>query len=163
MDENVVKAPLTNSERLIRYWLPVALMLTLMFLFSTDFFSGENTKRIIEWVMRLFWKDESAPDIKETNFLIRKFAHFFEYAVLASLLFRAFRADSRVRWRLSWATAALGVVVSWSLLDEFHQTFTKTRGGSIYDSMLDSSGGLFALLVIAIVSHLRQRRHRSIY
>ena len=163
MDENVVKAPLTNSERLIRYWLPVALMLTLMFLFSTDFFSGENTKRIIEWVMRLFWKDESAPDIKETNFLIRKFAHFFEYAVLASLLFRAFRADSRVRWRLSWTTAALGVVVIWSLLDEFHQTFTKTRGGSIYDSMLDSSGGLFALLVIAIVSHLRQRRHRSIY
>lgn len=163
MDENVVKAPLTNSERLLRYWLPVALMLTLMFLFSTDFFSGENTKRVIEWVMRLFWKDENAPDLKETNFLIRKFAHFFEYAVLASLLFRAFRADSRLRWRLSWAAASFGVVVGWSLLDEFHQTFTKTRGASIYDSMLDSSGGLFALLVIAIISHLRQRQRRSIY
>src|SRR5262249_22846224 len=163
MDENVVKAPLTISERLIRYWLPVALMLSLMFLFSTDFFSGENTRRAIEWVMRLFWKDESAPDIKETNFLIRKFAHFFEYAVLASLLFRACRADSPVRWRRSWVAATFGMVAVWSLLDEFHQTFTRTRGGSIYDSLLDSSGGLFALLVISLVCHFRERRPRSTY
>jgi VanZ family protein len=34
------------------------------------------------------------------------------------------------------------------LLDEFHQTFTQTRGGSIYDSLLDFSGGLTALLVL---------------
>src|SRR5215510_11872587 len=124
MSENLVKTPITVSERLIRYWLPVALMLTLMFLFSTDFFSGENTRRVIEWVMRLFWKDETALDIKETNFLIRKFAHFFEYAVLASLLFRAFRADSQLRWRLQWAVASFGIILIWSLLDEFHQTFT---------------------------------------
>ena len=163
MEENVVKAPLTISERIIRYWVPVVLMLTLMFLFSTDFFSGENTRRVVEWIMRLFWQDETAPDIKETNFLIRKFAHFFEYAVLASLLFRAFRADSKFRWRLPWAAASFGVVVVWSLLDEFHQTFTRTRGGSIYDSLLDSSGGLFALLVIFIVCYFRERRTRSVY
>ena len=157
MSENLVKTPITVSERLIRYWLPVALMLTFMFVFSTDFFSGENTRRVIQWLMRLFWKDETAPDIKETNFWIRKFAHFFEYAVLASLLFRAFRADSKLRWRLQWAVAAFSVVVTWSLLDEFHQTFTRTRGGSIYDSLLDSSGGLFALLVIFIVCYFRER------
>jgi len=39
----------------------------------------------------------------------------------------------------------------------FHQTFTKMRGGSIFDSMLDSSGGLFALLMIMLYYRLKER------
>jgi VanZ family protein len=42
--------------------------------------------------------------------------------------------------------------VSWALLDELHQTFTRTRGGSIWDSLLDSSGALFMLIAISIVA-----------
>jgi VanZ family protein len=46
----------------------------------------------------------------------------------------------------------------WSLLDEFHQTFTRMRGGSIYDSMIDSVGGLFALLAITLYVKIKQRK-----
>ena len=41
---------------------------------------------------------------------------------------------------------------SWALLDELHQSFTKKRGGSIWDSLLDSSGALFMLIAISIVA-----------
>jgi VanZ family protein len=84
-------------------------------------------------------------------------AHFVEYAVLAGLLFRAFRAGSIMRWRMRWAVYSFAIVVSWALLDELHQRFTYTRGGSIYDSLLDSSGALFMLVVIWLFSNRRNR------
>lgn len=133
--------------------------MSLMFFFSTDVFSGEHTARVIDWLMKLFSNDTNRPDLGETNFAVRKFAHFFEYAILSALLFRAFRAEHRKRWQWSWAVYSFSMVIAWSLLDEFHQTFTKTRGGSLYDSLLDSSGGLFALLVLAIYFHRQARRH----
>jgi hypothetical protein len=37
---------------------------------------------------------------------------------------------------------------------------THHRGGSINDSMLDSAGGLFALLVIAYFNHQKNRTRR---
>jgi VanZ family protein len=36
------------------------------------------------------------------------------------------------------------------LLDEYHQTLTRTRVGSIYDSLIDMAGGLTALLIIRL-------------
>jgi VanZ family protein len=150
MSENIVTPSLSALERIVRYWIPVALMLSLMYFFSTDVFSGKNTAHAIEWIMKLFGKDLSRPELGETNLAVRKFAHFFEYAILASLLFRAFRAESPALWRFSWTSYSFAIVVVWSLLDEFHQTFTTRRGGSLYDAMIDSAGGLFALLCITI-------------
>ena len=158
MSENVVTPSLSVPERIVRYWIPVGIMLSLMYFFSTDVFSGRNTSHAIEWLMKLFGKDLSRPDLGEANFALRKFAHFFEYAILASLLFRAFRAESRAPWRFSWASYSFAIVVVWSLLDEFHQTFTTRRGGSIYDSLIDCSGGLLALLCITIYYRRKERR-----
>jgi VanZ family protein len=158
MSENVVTPSLSIPERIVRYWIPVSLMLTLMYFFSTDVFSGKNTSLVITWVMKFFGEDMNRTELGEANFAIRKFAHFFEYAVLASLLFRAFKAESPRLWHLSWASYSFAIVVVWSLLDEFHQTFTQSRGGSIYDAMIDSAGGLFALLVIAFYARMKQRK-----
>jgi VanZ family protein len=89
----------------------------------------------------------------KANYVVRKCAHFFEYAVLAALLYRAWRADSLIRWRLSWAAYSFAMVASWALIDEYHQSFTHTRGGSIYDVMIDTAGGLFALISIALYTN----------
>jgi VanZ family protein len=161
MAENLAAPQLTIPERIVRYWIPVGLMLCLMYVFSTDLFSGQNTQRLIDWVVSLLWGDDGKPSIRTTNFLVRKFAHFFEYAVLAALLFRAFRAESRIRWRLSWAGYSFSIVVIWALLDEFHQSFTKFRGSSIYDSLIDSAGGLCSLSLIALYAYLRRRKRDS--
>lgn len=139
-------------SRVARYWLPVIVMLAAMYYFSTDLFSGENTRSIVETILGWLVADPTPRMISRANYLTRKAAHFIEYAVLAALLFRAFRADSALRWRLRWAAASMCIAVAWAFLDEYHQAFTIRRGGSVHDALLDASGGLFALIVIAIVN-----------
>src|SRR5215471_3762040 len=145
---------------LLMYWGPVLAMFGLMYFASTDALSGENTRSIIEHIFLWFTPNASPHTIRRFNFIVRKTAHFTEYAVLAWLIFRAFRGASRERWRLQWAVLTIAVILSWSLVDEWHQTFTRTRGGSIYDSMLDSTGGLFVIALISIY-HLIRKRHSA--
>lgn len=144
-------------NKIFRYWVPVGIMLGLMYYFSTDVFSGENTRSMIEVVLGWIMPEAKRGTVIRFNYYIRKAGHFTEYAVLAALLFRAFRADSTFKWRVTWAAYSFAIILAWALVDEYHQTFTSRRGGSIYDSLLDVTGGLFGLIVVALLS-LRKNR-----
>jgi VanZ family protein len=150
MAENITTAGSSLATKDVRYWLPVLFMIGAMYYASTDVFSGDNTRNVIEKIVLWLRPRTSAHALMKINYVARKMAHFSEYAVLAALLFRAFRADSLLRWRWRWAAYSFAMSLGWALLDEFHQRFTRTRGGSIYDSLLDSSGALFMLLMIAL-------------
>ena len=150
MSENIdARTPVTG--RIFWYWFPVVMMFALMYYFSTDVFSADNTRNIFEKIFLWFSPHASKHAILKFNYILRKSAHFTEYAILGALLFRAFRAGNPVRWRFSWALYSFVASVAWALLDELHQTFTQKRGGSIWDSLLDSSGAMAMLLAIAIV------------
>ncbi|HJQ24635.1 MAG TPA: VanZ family protein [Blastocatellia bacterium] len=156
MAEDVDSAESRLAIRVLKYWLPVLLMIGAMYYASTDVFSGENTRNVIERIVLWLKPHTREHTLQQINYVARKLAHFTEYALLAGLLFRAFRADSVWRWRWRWATYSFNIAFCWALLDEFHQTFTRTRGGSIYDSLLDASGALFMLAVIGLV-HSRKK------
>jgi len=138
--------------RVIKYWLPVAMMLAAMFYFSTDTLSNEHTETFVGRILLWLSSHISESVIAVINYIIRKSAHFVEYAILGALLFRAFRADDSVRWRLRWVAYSLISAASWAALDEFHQTFTRTRSGSPWDALLDSSATLFMLLLITFLN-----------
>ena len=100
----------------------------------------------------------SEATLSTIHFFTRKAGHFTEYAILALLAARAFRTSSRELLRNRWFWVSLLFVVVYSLSDEFHQSFVPSRTASIYDSMIDSVGGLIALVLLAI----RQRgKHRQ--
>jgi VanZ family protein len=149
MAENITTARDSILMRVVKYWLPVLVMLGAMFNFSTDHFSGDNTRGLIDRVVGWFFSGAGESTIWAINVLVRKAAHFVEYAFLAALLFRAFRADSPERWRVSWAAYSLAVVACWAAADEYHQTLTRSRSGSVSDALLDIAGGLFMLALIA--------------
>jgi VanZ family protein len=151
MSESIEAARVPVTIRIIRYWFPVAAMLGLMYYFSTDVFSADNTRTAIDKIFLWFVPHASHHALAVLNYVVRKAAHFVEYAVLGAFLFRAFRADATARWRLKWACYSFLTAAAWALLDEFHQTLTRTRGGSLWDSLLDSSGAFFVLVAIAIV------------
>jgi VanZ family protein len=157
MAENITTARSSLAMKVVKYWLPVFLMVGAMYYFSTDALSGENTRGFIEEIFGLFGYDLSRRAADRANYIARKAAHFTEYALLAGLVFRALRADSSVRWRLRWAVGALAVCVSWALLDELHQSFTNSRSGSIRDALLDSSGALFMLALVALFNRGKNR------
>lgn len=120
-----------------------------MYYFSTDVLSSSHTRSVIDKIFLRFMPHASNHALGAFNYFIRKSAHVFEYGVLGALLFRAFRGDSPVRWHFRWAFYALVSTALWALLDEFHQTLTRSRDGSIWDVLLDSCGALLALILIA--------------
>jgi VanZ family protein len=124
--------------------------MALIFLFSTGEMSASNTSRIVRPLLLWLFPDISEERLNLAHFLVRKAAHFTEYAILALLAARAFFHSSRVPLRRRWLMAALLLVVVYSLTDEYHQTFVPTRTGSIYDSFIDMSGGAAALLLLTL-------------
>jgi len=68
---------------------------------------------------------------------------------------RAFRTSSRALLRTRWFWISLLFIIMYSLSDEFHQSFVPTRTASIYDSLIDSLGGLTALVFLAIRHRVR--------
>ena len=83
--------------------------------------------------------------------LLRKLAHFTEYAVLTALWWRALRGLG-MRFMPALAAAA-AVSLAYAAGDEFHQTFVAGRHGSVVDWAIDSAGAA----VVALRLRARQR------
>ena len=139
-------------HRLSRYG-PVLSWAVLIFLASTGALSGSNTAMLVRPLHWLFPHLSDATLNFIHGVIIRKGAHFTEYAIFGLLAARAFRTSSRQMLRTHWFIMALFVVVVYSLTDEFHQSFVPTRTASIYDSMIDTCGGLAALCLV----HIRRK------
>jgi VanZ family protein len=148
MAENIVSAGDSLLIKLLKYWLPVVLMVAAIYYFSTDVLSGENTRSFLEDILGWLGYTVSERTARILNYGVRKAAHFVEYALLAGLLYRAFRADSGTGWQFRWALYSFLLCAAMSLADEYHQTLTQDRVGSIKDSLLDSAGALFMLVII---------------
>jgi VanZ family protein len=145
--KKVFDSAIETPHSALFYFAPPLLWMAVMFYFSTDSFSATNTGSRLEWLLSFLPFQLSASVIEWIHFLIRKAGHFTEYGLLALLWLRAFRSGNAARWQWRWALQAFIVIAVWALLDEWHQSFTVNRTGSIYDSLLDMSGGATALLL----------------
>ena len=143
--------------RLKRYG-PLLLWMAFIWFASTGEFSAANTSRIIGPLLVWLFPNSSPEEIARLHFLVRKAAHFTEYAILAFLAARALVVSSRRVLRHGWFIISLLLVVCYALLDEYHQSFVATRTSSIYDSLIDMSGGLSALLIYALWRKRKTRR-----
>ncbi len=149
------QSAIRNPQSKIFYWLPPLLWMAAIFYFSTDTFSGEQTGSWLRRIVSFVYPGVTEGQFEALHFYVRKAAHFTEYALLALLLFRAFRGRAIARWRWSWAAGSLLIVVLYALSDEYHQTFTRSRVGSIYDSLTDVAGGVSALLALWLIQRRR--------
>jgi VanZ family protein len=140
----------TRGWRRVRRYAPLVVWMTFIFFVSTGEFSASNTSRIIGPLLRWLFPNISEENLVLAHYITRKVAHFTEYAILAWLAARAFVTSSKQALRQWWFFAALLLIVLYSLSDEYHQSFVPTRTGSIYDSFIDMSGGLAALLLYAL-------------
>jgi VanZ family protein len=122
-----------------------------IYFFSTDNFSGENTGGLLRSIFSSIFPSLTEEQFQSLHFIIRKTGHFTEYGILALLLFHAFRSGSATSWKRSWAIYSFLIIVVYALSDEYHQTLTETRTGSIYDSLTDMAGGFTALFLLWLV------------
>lgn len=156
-NDDSVNSALRARHPALYYWLPPIIWMAAIFSFSTDVFSGENTGSLLYSIFHFLIPSLTLEQFEPIHFYLRKTAHFTEYGILALLLFRAFRSGALPRWTWRWALYSWLIVAAYALQDEFHQSFTKHRGPSIYDSLLDTIGGVTALLLLWCVRRKEQR------
>lgn len=96
----------------------------------------------------------SVSESLDTNFLVFKTLHIFEYAVLMASLARALLLTTRYTVQEVLLVAGLCTML-YGTTDEIHQTYVPSRTGKVHDLMVDSIG-------VAIVYHLGMKNSRRL-
>lgn len=117
----------TKWKKALRLWLPPILWMGIIF-----FLSSRPTIKTTE----IYWQD----------FIIKKTAHFVEYAVLSFLYLRAFLGSKTLK-KKSFLLAFL-ISLVYAASDEYHQSFIPGREPRIRDVIIDSMGALFAIYMV---------------
>jgi VanZ family protein len=143
--------------RLLLYWLPVVLWMSLIFTASSDQGSFQRSSRLIAPIVRWLYPSIDEHTLFQIVFVIRKCAHVTEYGILALMVWRA-RVKPLPATPLTWewriGGEALWVAVFYATTDEFHQTFVSSREGCLRDVAVDSSGAVGGLLLLFFVGKL---------
>ncbi len=146
-----------TKQRMI-WLLLVVLWMGVIFFFSSQ--NGEESSNlsggITEFFAHLFHPNfeelsemEQQKLLGQFSYLIRKGAHFSEYAILGMLLTgwsRTFKWNKWIQGGVCW-----GIGTLYAMSDEFHQMFSDGRSPQIFDVCIDSSGVLFGILAMGVV------------
>ena len=148
-----------RSEWRVRLWAyaPVLLWIGVIFLLSSPEGSFSQTSRIIGPLLQFFFPDMAEETRQLIHGYVRKTAHFTEYAVLAFLALRACTLSASVflqKWRYVLPLLLVVVIAS---IDELNQSFEASRTSSIWDVLLDISGGIAMLLFLWLIKRPRSR------
>lgn len=124
--------------------------MVLIFVLSAQPESGDQSGFLFRLVMGPLAERLSADQFEALHHLVRKLAHFTEYAVLALL------------WVWNLGTAPGRLALAWLFTtvyaagDELHQAFVPNRGPSAWDVALDSAGALCAVGAVALIAMTRR-------
>ncbi|MGB7728419.1 MAG: VanZ family protein [Candidatus Acidiferrum sp.] len=133
----------------LRYWIPAIVVAILISLFSTHYFSAEQTGRFILPILRWLFPSASRHTLKVVHFGIRKMAHVTEFGIFSVTVFHGVRAE-RHGWRLNWAIITLLIAVTYAGLDEWHQSFVPLREARFRDVLIDAFGAVLAQVIVWI-------------
>lgn len=151
-----IKNRVSHPSALSRY-LPLLLWIAFISFASSGSFSASNTSLIVGPLLHWLFPNASPETLDVVHGIVRKIAHFLEYALLGVLAARAFRGSPKTAIRGRWLVICVALIVVYALVDEYHQSFVPSRTASIYDSFIDIAGGLTAVLVV----NWRSRRNTA--
>ncbi|HTB85884.1 MAG TPA: VanZ family protein [Candidatus Sulfotelmatobacter sp.] len=148
-------------KKFLKYWLPVMVWMAMIFTASSDAKSYAHSSLLFEPLIHWLFPALPQAQVEEIHHLFRKTCHFFEYALLGLLLWRAVRNSPKTpatRWRWDEAGLALACVFLYAASDEFHQVFVPTRTALVSDVMIDTCGGATGLAGLWIIRKITRRQ-----
>lgn len=138
-----------HKKRLVVLY--IILILILAFIWGNSFIPREESAHessvigaIITPVLEVFVGKGNV-----TDFLVRKLAHFTEYAALGVVAGLILFAKDRVR--LHGFLFSLFAGVTAAVIDESIQLFTDGRGAQVSDVLLDSCGAACGLILTCLI------------
>jgi len=131
----------------LKYWLPAICVAILISLFSTHYFSAQQTAHVIIPILHWLFPYASSRTLHRLHTLIRKLAHVTEFGFFSITVFYGVRGD-RSGWKLQWALYTLLIAVTYAGLDEWHQSFVPLREPRFRDVLIDATGALLAQIFV---------------
>ena len=135
----------------------VLVVLNLAFIWGNSLMTGTDSGNlsggIMAWLNEFLGLDQAGMEI--LHHLIRKAAHFTEFACLGALL--GWRCSMDAQKHPIAFPALLGMAAG--LVDETIQLFTPDRGPSLTDVWIDASGALTGIMVLILGHHLIKRKN----
>lgn len=112
--------------------------------------SGELSGGLMEWI------SHNMPWLISRELVLRKLAHFTEFALLGFALGGAVRSFG-LRGSLPWLVTLFTVLLC-ACVDETIQIFVPGRGSSLIDAWIDFGGGCTGTVVLACLKQTLNRR-----
>lgn len=124
--------------------------------------TGEVSGQFSGWASALLGKilPFLSPDAENGHLLVRKLAHFSEFAVLGLLFGWLFSMLTEKKLHRFLFALSCGMVAA--VIDEFIQFFTPDRVCSFWDMCIDWSGVLTGLSFLTILLLLLQKRKNKV-
>lgn len=157
-----------KMQRIIFAILTIATFITI-FIFSNQ--NGEKssytsrgfTKKIIE-ILQLdknLSESEKENLIENSQFIIRKLAHFTIYTIAGINIFGFVNTFDMKKKNKILGTLLVGII--YAILDEIHQMFSGDRTPAIRDVIIDSCGVLFGICIFLIFNKIIEMRKNKIH
>ncbi|NJM52172.1 MAG: VanZ family protein [Blastocatellia bacterium] len=137
------------------FWLYVPLILWIggIFYLSSNKGSISNTSRFLSPIFAFLFPDKEADKLKTYHLYFRKLCHFFGYGILAVWAILAYYNSTLMFLANYWYLSAFLTVVFVASADEIKQSLYANRVGSVSDVVLDSIGGLTAILLFQLFQY----------
>jgi len=147
-------------------WLPAVVTMIIIFCFSAQpvIASSKSSQYIVTIILNIYEKIVNTPFLDKIRIqkmgiiehIVRKGAHFSEYAVLAGMIMLHWAV-----WKKKgkeWMALSIFLSALYAITDEFHQIFVPGRAGRVTDVLIDTSGAITGMLIFCILSLLNQKR-----
>ena len=146
------------TEKRKKYLCTGLILLNLAFIWGNSLVNGTQSGNlsggIMAWINSILGIDEAGAQM--LHLLIRKAAHFTEFACLGMLLAWNCRMSGEKHVVILPALLAMAA----ALVDESIQLITPDRGPSLTDVWIDSFGALAGIMLLTVGHHLiTKRRH----
>lgn len=136
-------------------WAVILFILWVIFIFTRSMqpadLSNEESGKVLSILEQLL-------PFELSNHIVRKLAHFIEYAILGFLGWFVYVPQPQ-KYKIGFFTLLTCVAVS--ICDETIQVFVDGRAGRVSDVCLDTVGALTGVLAGGVIMILRRRMRRK--
>lgn len=147
-----------------KFFLPALLIFQMIFIFTMSSFghtsSDAQSNLFVDFIAQNFphvrhGLENNLISLITLIFLVRKTAHFIEYAILGSLFFLNLKS-----WQKPKNSTSMNMLLSlifsflYACTDELHQIFVPGRSAQFRDVLIDTLGASFGALITYLIIKL---------
>lgn len=150
-------------KRHAKLLISLLLVLQMLFIFTMSSFGSDSSNaqsgQIIQVLRQVFpslSSHTSGLDASVLTFIVRKTAHFTEYAILGILFYFFYHQILSQKNGLRLFVLAILSSFLYACTDEIHQLFVPGRSGQFTDVLVDTLGASFGCASLALSSYLKR-------